>query len=207
MKLSINGQQTEWDMAGYENLSGAVTDMREKLMVDRRVIVDTLVDGKEYDSCPEIWEQSVADFGELELTVEGAFTLCRNVVEGLRESLSNLPAAKPAFQDLLVSEKRNQAMFVVHEVMELCHSILESCINVAALTATEPEEISVNDQTFDEASARMSALLQELGTALQANNYVECADLLEHEIVPYLENWRGTLDCLGLKVEQAEAKA
>ncbi|MEE9312883.1 MAG: hypothetical protein V3V10_10800 [Planctomycetota bacterium] len=204
MRLSVNGKTTDWEMDGYKDLSTAVADMRQKFMDSKQVVVDAFVDGQEVEITPETWERPLKEFEELSITVESAYSLCRNVVSGLQESLSNLPAVKVVFQELLIPEKRKEAMSVVHELVELCHSLLESIINVAALTGTEPDEVSVNGQSFDEASGNISVLLQDLNEALKAENYLETADLLEHELLPMLESWNGTLDDLSKKVDVLE---
>lgn len=116
----------------------------------------------------------------------------RGTREGLAGQLENVRSAAVAYQsgrDAAASEQLGQ-------FVDFIYRYIRACCQVTPVFGIDLAEVEVNGVTLQARNEELDRLLGGLGSALEQNDVISLADILEYEIGPALEGLGDFIDPL-----------
>ena len=205
MKLLLNGQEVEFVQPEQATLGAALTAVQDNHISEDQVISTIFIDGEPLtaERLAEWRDRPVDDFDEAHIE-----SLKRNILaaRGLRMVAAGLAQSGTQREQIvnhLGQGRSTEALKMLNEYLQVWNTTQQSLASVARLLdinfdsmeVSVPADDSVNPQARPllESFNHLTAQLQQLKSALQAQDLVLLGDILEYEFGPLTENWQDML--------------
>jgi len=156
-----------------------------------KVIVAVDLDGRALatDDYSQLEEDPVARYELLSVTTAEPVALVDRTLSALDEHLAKLTSAAGQVGDLLNASKEKEAFALVLAMLELWQIVAQVLAKVPLLTGIDIEALKIDfaDRSVGssrEALARIAKFLSEVKVAIENNDMVALADLVEMETSP-----------------------
>ncbi len=194
----VDGVNVEKELKAEETVAELISSIASDLD-DGRSIVHVNLDGRDVTGRFELQQQSVDDYAKLEISTGGTIQVALDVLGGLIEFhqalVSEFSNAANEFR-LGEQEKSNQLFARGLDGLQI---LLKTTLSSTHLLKVDPKTIVVNDITLEKATEMVNSLLDEIIEAQTQRDLILLADLIEYELNPLIEDWKGYLLTLQAK--------
>lgn len=184
--IKIDGCETDYKIADYENLEKIITAIMEDERLKGRVITDVFVNGELFS---EIYPHQAED-----MDVENITSL-EFKSETLEKMALDMSGEMPKVTTLMANGANNVARLFREEkntdALELLQDVLDVTRDfMGTITKLRDQYLGGADQEFVDKTEELSNLITEMSEVMESEDWVLLADLLQFEYAPLCEDWR-----------------
>lgn len=186
----IDGQVRDFNLSGADSLANMLNSLNDDLGKNGRFIASLRVNGTEVAGLDEEASRRLEGIDSIEITTESPFNVARNIIAEGEEFIGGL-------QDYLVrtaghytSDSDCAGRYFVEAVqgMQMFVRMIGFIEQTLHLDFTR---ISLNGKTVGEYVRSLNSIFQEIVNSQENFDPVLLADILEYDLVPHLEEWKG----------------
>ncbi|MGK7345956.1 MAG: hypothetical protein ACNS63_09135 [Candidatus Nitrospinota bacterium M3_3B_026] len=194
-QIKLNGETIQVDPAGAETLSGLLKLISEERFGPDEVITDIVVNGERLE--PE----EAADFAvdaplgqisSLSLTTasspqaKGAQLLAE-----MGEYLKRLTGGMSLLADTFRVGKPEEANTLLVDALSGLSAFVELLQTAKMLSRTDLSSLTLDGESMTSMEEKLLGVLTDFKEGQEAGDWVTVADLLEYELAPQLDWWKG----------------
>jgi hypothetical protein len=183
--IIVDGQRAEKEVSNFDNLEEVLTHVMDNERMANRIVTDVLVNNETFSeiyphqaediSCDSIASVEVVSTPASQMAVDMA---------GEMEKVARLMGSGGRSVARLFREAADaDALELLQDTLDVTRDFMGM---VGVLRDTYGKGI---EQSFGENADKMSALLTEMSEALEHEDWILLADLLDYEFLPLCEEW------------------
>lgn len=198
MKISIDGRSDIVYAESGHNLGEILRQISDLLGRNDRAITSASADGQpvSHSENAHLLEKSVNDFSLLEVET---VNVRQQAAAALAEVRNHLPTLCKALIDVTKNIQSGDVL-KGYKSLAACADLLNLIVRiideVRALLGIDLTQVKVDGNTVSEQLEQVRDVLKNAKTALDSNDIVTVADLMEYELAPRINRWDAILDKL-----------
>ncbi len=203
MQLFIDGKSTRFSAEQNATVDELLEEVRAVNGENHRAIVGLVCDGMDAfgEALTATLSRSAADFARIDVETGRLADLVGETLDGILGALEEVDTARVNVVDLFGESKQREAMTRLSDCVRQWNQINMAVIRCMGLIPVS-EMLSKEEQhnithTFESVRDAMS----NTKTAIESQDFVSLADILEYEIPDVSRKWRSVIDslksCLG----------
>jgi len=193
--------------ASVDDALGALHLLNTRLREQGRAILRVIRDGRPvpYESLLEVFEGvALSELASLEVETGSVVELVREAVEGLEQSVPELPNLCHQLAEVFQGENPADGYAPFEKMVMIWSVIKERELQVSAALNVELDGLSIRGREMKVLHDELNKHLSEAAEALAAEDCVLLGDLLEYELAPRAEL---EADIVALLKERAQIAA
>jgi F420-dependent methylenetetrahydromethanopterin dehydrogenase len=198
MFISVDGQKRPNVAAKGQTVGEVLDKVRESLAGSGRMIVGIVCDGQILD--PEeitgVLKEHVDRYAEIDFQTAIPAELARTGLEASREFLADIEQTSVEVVDHLHQSQVQEARPKIADMFEKLGNAFRGLQGTFQLLGLDPESIELSSGDAKKFMLGLGGTLRQVRDALENQDYVAFADLLEYELAPALKEWQELIDHL-----------
>lgn len=184
--IKIDGSQTDYKIADFENLEKILTHLMEDERLKGRVITDVLVNGETFS---EIYPHQAEDMGvdtitSIEIKSEPLDKMAVEMSAEMHKVTTLMANGARNVGRLFREEKNADALELLQDVLDVTRDFM------GTITKLRDQYLGGADAEFVTKTEELSNLVTEMSEVMESEDWVLLSDLLEYEFAPLCEDWR-----------------
>jgi len=195
MQVYVDGAKVDEDFGDGGTLEDTIRKVQETQCAPDQLVIGLSCDGQEVPGpqIPATLKMPADDFDRLDVVTS---TKGRLVGEAMDQASDTLNEAEEALQEiasLLIEGRTAEALAGLGDCARVWQQIHESIIRSIELLQIDPEKMRVREGTLTDAMLQPRSVLQQIRDALQAQDHVLLADVLQYEFAEAMEDWHAVI--------------
>lgn len=199
--IIVDGQQSALSLGDHANLEEVLSALMEDVAFEDRIVTDVLVDGEPFS---ELYPHQAEDvdtgsFQSLEVRTVSVAEMAADVVVELPKVIDIMAVGSRKAAELLRQSEVAEGLEMLQDIIAVSRDLLGT-INVLRLKYS-----SGPISALDELGDSLGDLLGEIGDAMEDEDWLLVADLIEYEFEPACEGWRAVIGVITDAVNKLQA--
>ncbi len=193
MQILIDDQPCDATVADDATIEALIEQVRRDHVATHRMIVSIYCNGQAVpdDQIEALLSQRVTEFERIGFGTCGIAELGVLALEDAAAVLAATQHHQSRTVALLSADQNNQAMTALGECINGWFQAHDTVVKTVQMTGLNLSELTHGPQTLNEILNHVAHLLSQLKECLEAADYVLLNDLLQYEIIPSFDQWRG----------------
>jgi hypothetical protein len=186
----IDGQIKDFNLSGADSLESMLTSLKGDLVKNGRFIASLRVNGKKVADIDEESSQRLERIGSIEITTESPLNVARNIIAEGEEFIEGLQdyLVQTAGQYSLDSERAGRYF---SEAVQGLQWFVQMIGFIEQTLHLDYNQLSFDGKPVTEFVRGLNSILLEIVNTQEELDPVLLADILEYDLVPHLEEWKG----------------
>ncbi|MDL2317199.1 hypothetical protein LJC59_09060 [Desulfovibrio sp. OttesenSCG-928-A18] len=199
--IIIDGRESAHSLANYANLEEVLVKIMEEDSMEQRIVTDVLVDGESFSELYPHQAEDIeaADIGSVEVRTVSVEQMAADVAEELPKVIDIMASGSRRSAALLRAFELQEGLEVLQDIISVSRDLLNTIhvlrSNYSPATSTE----------LDALGDTLGDLLGEVGDAMENEDWILVADLIEYEYLPACEGWRTIIDAIASDIPKSKA--
>ena len=191
MDLFLDDKKVEDDGVVGGTLEQTLREVQTNLCSPRRILVGFRCDGEEIVSTAiaAAMQRPVASFERLEAFTSTRGDLVADTMGQASSSLEETESTTQRVAELLMEGKTVEGIERLGECLHVWQQVHDSVAKSLELLRLDPQKATVRDQPLLAALERPKDVLLQIKGALQAQDHVLLADILQYEFAEVTDMW------------------
>ena len=191
MQLFMDDKPVDAELLGAGTLEEGLREVQETLCAPRRILVGFRCDGEDIaaSAMTAALRKQVSSFDRVELFSSTKEDL---VVETMTQAAASLEETETATQnvaEMLIQGKSAEAVQRLGECLKVWQQVHDAVGKSLTLLDMDPTATTIRDESIGSALGRPKDVLVQVKQALQAQDYVLLADVLQYEFADVTDLW------------------
>ena len=172
------------------NLGELIASATKRLIIDRRVVVEVMLDGSvlNADALDKCQDHAVADT-EVRLISADPGALAVSTLYQIRDQLPKATSLHEQAAEFLQQDNPTEALKLLAEVIGVWMQTQEAVLGSAGVVGLGLDEVKVGDEPISNFTDELIKQLQNLKELIVAGDTVALADTLAYEWPPIVDRW------------------
>ncbi len=186
----IDGQIRDFNLSGADSLASMLNSLNGDLATSGRFIASLRLNGREVADIDQESSQHLERIGSIEITTESPCDVAGNIIAEGEKFIDGL-------QDYLVrtaghySSGNECAGRYFEEGVQGLQWFVQMIGFIEQTLQLDFNQLSLNGKPLAEYVRSLNSIFQEIVNSQENFDPVLLADLLEYDLVPHLEEWKG----------------
>ena len=191
MDLFLDDKKVEDNGVGGGTLEQTLREVQINLCPPRRILVGFRCDGEEIVSAAIVaaMQRPVASFERLEVFTSTREDLVADTMGQASSSLEETESTTQRVAELLMEGKTVEGIERLGECLRVWQQVHDAVAKSLELLRLDPQKTTVRDQPLLAALERPKDVLLQIKGALQAQDHVLLADILQYEFAEVTDMW------------------
>lgn len=184
--IKIDGFETDYKIADYENLEKIITILMEDERLKGRVITDVLVNGETFSEIypHQAEDMEVDSITSIEVKSEPLDKMALEMAGEMHKVTTLMANGARNVGRLFREEKTTDALELLQDVLDVTRDFM------GTITKLRDQYLGGADEEFVNKTEELSNLVTEMSEVMESEDWVLLSDLLEYEFAPLCEDWR-----------------
>ena len=210
MDIFVDGQSI--DGGFVENITTveqAVQHIQADVCGSDRMVVSLRCDGQAVpaEAMTDTLSRSISSFDRLDIATGTKSSLVIEAMEQASTCLSETEAACRQTAEMLTEGKTAEAAQSLRDCLRVWQQIHEAVAHSIEMLRLDLEQATVNDRPLLEIIGRPRDALLQVRDALQSQDYVLLADILQYEFSEVTDCWQAVIGRLRHEAEEVAAES
>lgn len=199
--IVIDGRESSLSLSNYGNLEEVLSKIMEDEAFGERIVTDVLVDDEAFSELyPHQAEDIDADsFSRLELRTISLNDMASEVLVELPKVIDIMAHGSKRVAELFRQSELADGLEMLQDIVAVSRDMLGT-IDVLRANYSAGKMVEL-----DALGDSLGSLLDELGDAMEDEDWMLVADLIEYEFLPACDGWRSVISIIDAAVEDARA--
>jgi len=191
LDLFLDDKKVEDNGVVGGTLEQTLREVQSNLCPPRRILVGFRCDGEEIVSAAiaAAMQRPVASFGRLEVFTSTREDLVADTMGQASSSLEETESTTQRVAELLMEGKTVEGIERLGECLHVWQQVHDAVAKSLELLRLDPQKATVRDQPLLAALERPKDVLLQIKGALQAQDHVLLADILQYEFAEVTDMW------------------
>jgi hypothetical protein len=186
----IDGQVRDFNLSGADSLASMLNSLNDDLGKNGRFIASLRVNGREIADINEESSRRLERIGSIEIKTESPLSIARNIIAEGERFIEGL-------QDYLVqtagyfSSDNECAGRYFEEAVQGLQWFVQMIDFIEQTLQLDFNQLSLNSKPISEYVRSLNSIFQDIVNSQEQYDPVLLADLLEYDLVPHMEEWKG----------------
>jgi len=191
LDLFLDDKKVEDNGVGGGTLEQTLREVQINLCPPRRILVGFRCDGEEIVSAAIVaaMQRPVASFERLEVFTSTREDLVADTMGQASSSLEETESTTQRVAELLMEGKTVEGIERLGECLRVWQQVHDAVAKSLELLRLDPQKTTVRDQPLLAALERPKDVLLQIKGALQAQDHVLLADILQYEFAEVTDMW------------------
>lgn len=196
MDLYIDGVRVSDDFLPTGTLEEALRDVQKNHCPAGRIVVGFSCDGEATEAAdvPQLLQRPAAGFDRLDLSTSTPAAVVTDTMDRAGETLGHVEDALQQIAAMLIEGRADEAMTGLGECTRAWQQIHTAIVQSVALLGINPDRFLVKGGTLTEAMTQPRTALMQVRDALEAQDHVLLADVLQYEFSDAMRDWHAVLE-------------
>ena len=209
MEIIVDDNKLDANFAGDGTVEDALWHVQSNLCPPGRMVIGLRCDGEDVpaNAMQDTLSKHVSQFERLEVFTDTKSTL---VAEAMVQAAASLEATEERCRrvaELLTEGKTTEAIEGLSKCVGTWQQINEAVSKSVQMLELDVENTRINDRPMIEFIKGPAAALLQIKDALQAQDHVLLADVLQYEFAEATDQWQEVLSRLQAEAEAFRASA
>jgi hypothetical protein len=192
----IDGQERDFNLSGTDSLASMLNSLHVDLAKSGRFIASLRVNGREVADVNEESSQHLERVGSIEITTESPFRVASNIIAEAGQFIEGL-------QDYLVqtaghyTSDSERAGRYFNEAVQGLQWFVQMIGFIEQTLILDFNQLFLDGKPVVEYVLALNSIFQEIVSSQENFDPVLLADILEYDLVPHLEEWKGIFTLFG----------
>lgn len=207
MELVINGSAVPAAEVEGKPLRDALLEVQKTKCPPGQIIVAVACDGQELPAAEMEQELSktAGTFGKIELVTSTQEKLVAEAMAQASASLQTTEEACRQISEKLSAGNTQEGIEGLAECLQVWQQLHEAVGKSIAMLGVNPDETMIRDDTMTAVISKPLDVLGQMKQALQAQDHVLLADILQYEFAEVTEQWHAVIARLRREAEERSA--
>jgi hypothetical protein len=203
MDVFIDDRPVDGAFAENGTVEDALRHIQEEVCQPDQLVVGVRCDGKDVasDVLSETLAQPATTYERLEVFTGSKDGLVSDALRQASQCLTQTEEACQSAAELLIQGQTAEAAAALSECLRVWQQIHEAAARSVDLLQLDPEKVTVNDEPMLDLIGRPKDVLIEIRAALQAQDHVLLADILQYEFPKVIDLWHALIGRLQREAE------
>lgn len=195
MELYIDGSRAAGDFTPEGTIEEVIREAQRLECGPERLVVSIRCDGEDVPAgeIAEALQRPADSVDRLDLMTSTKGLLVSEAMEYAVKSLDEAESALEQVASMFVEGRSPEAMQGLGECTRAWQQIHEAIVQSIELLHIEPDYTTVGEGTLSDAMKRPRQVLTQVRDALQAQDHVVLADILQYEFSDAIEDWHAVI--------------
>ncbi len=195
MELYIDGSRAAADFTPEGTIEEVIREAQRLECGPERLVVSIRCDGEDVPAgeIAEALQRPADSVDRLDLVTSTKGLLVSEAMEYAVKSLDEAESALEQVASMFVEGRSPEAMQGLGECTRAWQQIHEAIVQSIELLHIEPDYTTVGEGTLSDAMKRPRQVLTQVRDALQAQDHVVLADILQYEFSDAIEDWHAVI--------------
>jgi flavin-binding protein dodecin len=205
MQLFIDDRKIDDEFVHEGTLEDAVRHVQEHVCSPGRLVVGLRCNGRQLSTqaMAEALQKPAPSFDRLDV-----FTSTRDglVTDAMKQASASLEATEDVYDqvaELLIQGQISEAVRSLGECLKVWQQIHDAVAKSIQLLGLDPDSIRIRDGSLAEAIGKPKDVLVQVRDALQAQDHVLLADILQYEFADVTQTWHSIVTRVQRAAEEA----
>lgn len=199
--IIIDGRESSLRLSNYGNLEELLSTIVEEEGLEQRIVTDVLVDDEAFS---ELYPHQAEDieagtFSRVEIRTVSVDEMAGDVVTELPKVIDIMAGGSRRVAELLRQSELAEGLEVLQDIIAVSRDLLTTIHVLRVQYSSGP------NKDLDALGDSLGDLLGEIGDAMDNEDWLLVADLLEYEYLPACEGWRAVIDALATDIDAVQA--
>jgi len=199
--IVIDGRESSLTLSNYANLQELLTSLIEEEGLEQRIVTDVLVDDESFS---ELYPHQAEDieagsFSRVEVRTVSLDQMAADVVQELPKVINIMANGSRQVATLLRQADLAEGLEVLQDIISVSRDLLVTIRVLRGQYSTGPSK------DLDALGEKLGELLNEAGDAMENEDWMLMADLMEYEYLPACEGWRKIIDNIAQDITASKA--
>lgn len=187
MRITIDGEEVDFELPQKEvKIREVIDEVEDFLLSVGRIPQSLKVNGKEFTQ-EELAEKQEFILTEKDALEFGVINIFDFVIAHLEGAIGANEELKKQIQHFADEVHTSEKTVSSEEIIEEINQFFQFWVRMHSLIKEEFDSLRLNEKTFEEHLQAMQEVLKETLQAMETEDWVLVADLLQYEMVPLLE--------------------
>ncbi len=198
MELFLDDEQVDSEFIGEQTLEDALRHLQVNVCNPGEVVVGVRCDGKEVgpNEMAATLAKSVAMFSKLEVFTSTPQKLVVDAMSQASLALNETEAACQRIADMLTRGDTADGISELGDCLGVWKKIHDAVSQAIQMLQLDPEQLKVEQEPLLEVINRPKDVLLEIKQALESQDHVLLADIMQYEFGDVTGKWHGLIDLL-----------
>lgn len=186
----IDGQVKDFNLSGADSLESMLNSLKGDLVKNGRFIASLRVNGRKVTDIDEESSQHLERIGSIEITTESPLNVARNIIAEGAEYIEGL-------QDYLVQTAEHYSLDseragrYFSEAVQGLQWFVQMIGFIEQTLKLDFNQLSLNGKPVVEYVRELNSIFLDIVNTKDGFDPVLLADILEYDLVPHMEEWKG----------------
>ena len=204
MEVFVDGNRVDDQAAGTGTLKDALMQVQSSLGAPDHIVVGIRCDGNDIvgDSMAATLEKPAASFTRVELFTSTREALVIDAMSQASTSLQETETACEQVVEQLSAGKTTEAVQTLGRCLKTWQQVHDAVGKSIQILQLDVERTTINDRPMLEVISQPKQTLLQIKQALQAQDHVLLADILQYELSDVTDHWFALIAHLREEAEQ-----
>lgn len=196
--IIIDGNNTDLRIENFSNLEEILVKASTDTRLDNRIVTDVLLNNELFS---ELYPHQAEDIGSdeissVEIRSVPVGEMALNIAQELHKVAEIMAGGSRTVADLFRRADNDEGLELFQDLLD----VIRDFISMVGVLRSEFRGCA--DSEFNSNVEQISSLLGEMTEVLESEDWILLADLLEYELNPLTENWKGIIQSLRETIRQ-----
>jgi hypothetical protein len=209
MQLFIDDRKIDDDFLHEGTLEDALRHVQECVCEPGRLVIGLRCNGEELttEAMAAALQKPAPSFDRLDVFTSTSQGL---VTDAMKQASSSLDATEEAYNqvaELLIQGQIGEAVKSLGECLRVWQQIHEAVAKSIQLLRLDADAIQIRDESLAEAIGKPKDVLLQVRDALEAQDHVLLADILQYEFADVTQTWHSIVTRIQRAAEESSGRA
>ncbi|MCC7291660.1 MAG: hypothetical protein IT449_06335 [Phycisphaerales bacterium] len=198
MDIYLDDVRVEQQLDPSASLEEALREFQAEHVPRDRILVSLKCDGVLLtdDELREALQRPVGSCRCIEILTSTCGELTSTALGDARRALTEIDGRRTALAEMFSTGRTTDAMQGLGEMLGVWQQVHEVVVKSLAMLDLDPADIVIGDQSMSAALETPRQHLVQVRDALQTQDYVQLADVLEYEFGQAVQSWDSLIEVL-----------
>lgn len=209
MEVFVDATRVDFAPAAESTVEEMLREVQQHHCPPGRIVVGIRCDGREVapGAMASTLRQNAGEMQRIDVVTGTAEELVIDALQQATRSLDDSEDASRRAADLLVEGQTREGIQLLGECSQVWKQVHDALSRSIEMLNVDVASLEVRDLSFQQAIERPRDVLQQIKQALQAQDYVTLADVLQYEFIEAAELWRVLIATILRRAERAQGPA
>ena len=195
MQILIDGKEVSGAFVAEKTLRDALLHVQSHLCPEDHIVVAVRCDDQEIprEQMEETLDRPAASFRKVEITTSTPARLVADAMSQASSALDETEESCRKVAQMLTAGQTVEAARLFGECLRIWQQIHEAVSKSIRMLQLDPSTVTVRDESLMDVVAKPRDVLLQVRQALQAQDHVLLADLLQYEFADVTEQWHALI--------------
>lgn len=206
MEVLLDGKEISKSIKAEDTLKDAILHMQQEICPPDHLVIKIQCNGQELvgDEMETGLSKPVSAYEKLEVTTSSRENLITDAMSQASISLQETETSCQQVAEMLTEGNSAEGIEALGQCLQIWQQIHEAVGKSIIMLGIDPDNIMIQDESFETVIRKPKEILLQIKKALQSQDYVMLADILQYEFKEVTDQWHMVIAKIRQEAEELQ---